>query len=409
MDGPRLSAAPPQAARVYLVIAAAGGFAMSMISTLSGLYLILDVGLSPLQLVLVGSVLEGTVLLFEVPTGVVADAVSRRLSVLIGFFLFGAGFLLYAVPSFPVVLAGQVVWGLGATFISGANIAWLVDEVGEDVARPLFLRASQIGQTAAFAGIAASIGLGSVALGLPVAMGGVVYLALGVWLVFAMKETRAPSGHATVRAAMQATLRSARDAATLRPALLLVLGVAALHGASTEGFDRLWELQLLRAVDLPDAGSFGVTPWFGLLRAVGLVVSIAATMFVRRRLRDRTSDAGVKALLITAALFALAMGAYAIATSLVEAVLAYWFVVAVRGVHTPLYTAWVNTGLAAESRATVNSLGSQADALGQVGGGPVLGWIAGARSVRAALGVAAVLALPAVSLVRRGRRAERVV
>ena len=129
-----------------MTMAAAGGFAMSMVATLSGIYLITDVGLGPFQLVLVGSVLEGSVLLFEVPTGVVADAVSRRLSVLIGTFLTGVGFLMYAVPSFPVVLLGQVVWGVGATFISGANVAWLVDEIGEDAARPLFLQASQVAQ-----------------------------------------------------------------------------------------------------------------------------------------------------------------------------------------------------------------------------------------------------------------------
>jgi DHA3 family tetracycline resistance protein-like MFS transporter len=385
----------------------ATGFAMSMVATLSGIYLITDVGLGPFQLVLVGSVLERSVLLFEVPTGVVADAVSRRLSVLIGTFMTSAGFLLYAIPSFPVVLLGQVVWGVGFTFISGANIAWLVDEIGEEAARSLFLRASQLAQVAAFGGIFASVALGSIALGIPVAMGGVVFLGLGVWLVANMVEEHPPHGHADLRSAMRATVGSAREVTRLRPVLLLVLAVAALHGASTEGFDRLWELQLLRTVHLPHAGSFGVTPVFGLLRAVGLLVSIAATEVVRRRLRDRTSDAAVRALLVTAALFVVAMALYAASTSLVAAVLAYWFLIAVRGVHTPLYTSWVNTGLHSESRATVNSLGSQSDALGQVAGGPVLGWIAAARSVRAAIGTGAVLAAPAVALVRRGHRAER--
>jgi DHA3 family tetracycline resistance protein-like MFS transporter len=385
----------------------ATGFAMSMVATLSGIYLITDVGLGPFQLVLVGSVLEGSVLLFEVPTGVVADAVSRRLSVLIGTFMTSVGFLLYAVPSFPIVLLGQVVWGVGFTFISGANVAWLVDEIGEDAARPLFLRASQLAQVAAFAGIFASVALGAIALGIPVATGGIVFLGLGLWLVAAMVEAHPRRGHADVRSALRATVGSAREVTRLRPVLLLVLAVAALHGASTEGFDRLWELQLLRTVHLPHAGSFGVTPVFGLLRAVGLLVSIAAPEVVRRRLRDRTSDAAVHALLVTAVLFVVAMALYAMSTSLVAAVLAYWFLVAVRGVHTPLYTSWVNTGLQSASRATVNSLGSQSDALGQVMGGPVLGWIAAAHSVRAAIGTGAALAAPAVALVRRGHRAER--
>jgi DHA3 family tetracycline resistance protein-like MFS transporter len=396
-------AALNDAERVYIVIACTFGLAMSVISTLSGIYLIRDVGLGPFQLLLVGSVLEGTVLALEVPTGVVADAVSRKLSILIGFVLMGAGFLLYAVPAFAVVLAGQVVWGAGSTFVSGANVAWVVDEIGEDAARPLFLRASQLAQTWSFVGILVSIGLGAISLALPVAIGGVLFLALAAWLRRAMVETTRPTGDRRVRAALTST----RHAVRLRPVLALILVVAALHGASTEGFDRLWELNLLRNVHLPEVGAFGITPWFGLLRAVGLLIAILATTFVRRHLRDRTSDAAVVALLVTTVLFALTMVAFAVSTSLAAAVVAYWAVTAVRGVNTPLYTAWVNTGLESASRATVNSLSSQADALGQVGGGPVIGWVAAVRSVRAALGFAAALAVPAIPLVRRGRHAER--
>jgi DHA3 family tetracycline resistance protein-like MFS transporter len=63
------------------------------------------VGLSPLQLVLVGTALEATVFVFEVPTGVVADVRSRRLSIVIGYVLVGAGFVLEgAIPAFATVL-----------------------------------------------------------------------------------------------------------------------------------------------------------------------------------------------------------------------------------------------------------------------------------------------------------------
>ena len=42
-------------------------------ATTSGVYAIREVGLDPLQLVLMGTVLEGAYLLFELPTGVLAD------------------------------------------------------------------------------------------------------------------------------------------------------------------------------------------------------------------------------------------------------------------------------------------------------------------------------------------------
>ncbi|MDP6509107.1 MAG: hypothetical protein QF719_08735 [Chloroflexota bacterium] len=66
------------------------------------------VGLDPLQLVLVGTVLEATVFIFEVPTGILADVYNRRLSVIVGVALIGADFTLEgAVPRFATVLAGR--------------------------------------------------------------------------------------------------------------------------------------------------------------------------------------------------------------------------------------------------------------------------------------------------------------
>ncbi len=61
------------------------------------IYLVSELELSPLQLVLMGTAMEATVFLFEVPTGVVADTYSRRLSLTIGFLGMGATWLLVGV------------------------------------------------------------------------------------------------------------------------------------------------------------------------------------------------------------------------------------------------------------------------------------------------------------------------
>jgi len=103
-----------------LSIAMAGvqGLAFTTVVTTNLVYRVETVGLNALQLVLVGTLLEATTLAFEVPTGVVADVYSRRLSILIGFALMGAGFVVEgAIPLFAGVLAAQVVWGLGFTGI----------------------------------------------------------------------------------------------------------------------------------------------------------------------------------------------------------------------------------------------------------------------------------------------------
>ena len=70
-------------------------------STMSAVYRITEAGLNPLQLILVGTVLELTVLLADVPTGVLADVYSRRLSMIVGYVLVGVGYILEgSIPIF---------------------------------------------------------------------------------------------------------------------------------------------------------------------------------------------------------------------------------------------------------------------------------------------------------------------
>src|SRR5512136_2735634 len=120
---------------VYLMLSCAGAFLLSMIFVATSLYEVTVAKLNPLQLVLVGTTLEASIFLCEVPTGVVADIYSRRLSIIIGYFLIGAGFILEgSFPLFLTILLAQVLWGLGYTFTSGATEAWITDEIGEEAA-----------------------------------------------------------------------------------------------------------------------------------------------------------------------------------------------------------------------------------------------------------------------------------
>jgi DHA3 family tetracycline resistance protein-like MFS transporter len=94
--------------------------------------------------VLLGTGLEAAILLGEVPTGIVADAYSRRFSIVIGFLVTAVGWLVMASRAeFGFILIGQVAWGIGSTFGSGAREAWLADEVGERAAAPLYVRERQ--------------------------------------------------------------------------------------------------------------------------------------------------------------------------------------------------------------------------------------------------------------------------
>jgi DHA3 family tetracycline resistance protein-like MFS transporter len=126
------------ATRVFLFMELAVAVFTCMVFTTNILYQVTVAGLAPLQLVLIGTTLEVCTFLFEVPTGIVADACSRRLSLITGYLLIGLGFLVEGFfPTFHAILLAQVIWGLGFTFISGARQAWITDEVGEERANQL--------------------------------------------------------------------------------------------------------------------------------------------------------------------------------------------------------------------------------------------------------------------------------
>lgn len=389
---------------VYLATEAVSGFAFYTMATLASVYRITSAGLDPLQLVLVGTALEATVFLFEIPTGILADTISRRRSVIVGTFLTGVGFMVEAsFPSFVPILLGQVVWGLGYTFVSGAHVAWVTDEVGEAPAAGLYLRGAQLANFAALGGIVASVALGTVALWLPVFAGGVVFVLLSLVLLAVMPETgftrAAPRG--AVLSSMTSSVRAARSMVRVRPVLVTILVVSALHGASTETFDRLWELHLLEGIGLPGFGSLDPIVWFGVINAGGLLLGIAAVELVKKRVDVVRGPGIVNALAVVNLLLIGTTAAFGLTGGFAAAVTAFWLVDLLRYTHLPLFQAWVNRGLESSTRATINSAASQMDGLGQIFGGPVLGAIGAVRSVAAAIVTAALLRVPAVVLLRR--------
>lgn len=84
----------PQAYHVYLALSAVDALFRTMISTVLAVHYVQQAGLNPLQLILVGTILEATALIGEVPTGVVADVCDRRMSVIIGHLPVGLCFML---------------------------------------------------------------------------------------------------------------------------------------------------------------------------------------------------------------------------------------------------------------------------------------------------------------------------
>ena len=96
----------------------------------SGLYFVLIAHLSAAQIVVLATVMSLTLGLSEVPTGVWSDAFSRKWPLVIGHGLLAAGMMMTGfVTAYPLIVVTQVLWGLGWAFSSGADVAWLTDEL----------------------------------------------------------------------------------------------------------------------------------------------------------------------------------------------------------------------------------------------------------------------------------------
>ena len=390
---------------VYLFIEFSTSAFFSMMFVVTSLYEATVAGLTPVQLILVGTMLEVSAFLFEVPTGIVADVYSRRLSIIIGYILMGAGFLVEGLfPSFLPILLAQVIWGLGYTFTSGASQAWISDEIGEDKANKLFLRARQVGLFAALVGMFLAMLIGANNVALPLQVGAIGVILIGLALAFIMPETGfhpTPREDRNTWQHMWHTFRQGVDTVRGRPRLMNIVFIGLFYGIYSEGFDRLWVKHLLDTFELPVLFGSNQVAFFAALRVAGTVLSILVVRFVEKRVDSTNPSAIGRAMLLATGGISLALLGFALSPILALSLLLYLAIDALREVRGPLQTAWINQKLDSRVRATVHSMFGQVDAIGQVMGGPIVAVIAAAGSAVASLVTSSLLLTPALYFIGR--------
>ncbi len=122
---------PRSVQRVYYLLLLGNTLAASFIWGINTIFL-LDAGLSNLEAFAANAFFTAGMLIFEVPTGIVADTIGRRVSYLLGTVTLTVTTLLYVMlwqiegPFWAWALVSLLL-GLGFTFFSGAVEAWLVD------------------------------------------------------------------------------------------------------------------------------------------------------------------------------------------------------------------------------------------------------------------------------------------
>ena len=393
-----------EASKVYYFIKFTSSAFFSMMFVVISLYEATVAGLTPMQLVLVGTTLEVSAFLFEIPTGVVADIFSRRLSIIIGYLMMGAGFLVEGLfPSFLPILFAQVIWGVGYTFTSGATQAWITDEVGEEKANPLFMRAARVGLVASLIGMGATTFIGANNAAMPIIVGAIGVILVGIVLIFIMPETGfkpAPMEDRSTWQHMLHTFNEGVKSVKARPRLMYILGVGFFFGLYSEGFDRLWVKHLLDTFQIPILFGGNQVAFFSLLRFSAGLLTVFVMQLIEKSV-DSSSPLSIgKAMMIVTGVIAVGIIGFALSPLLPLTLGLYLTIYILRQVKIPLQTAWVNHKLDPQTRATVHSMTGQVDAIGQIlGGGSA--FIARYLSVVAAIVTSGFLLGPALGLVRR--------
>jgi len=373
-----------------------------VIVTVEIVYQATVVGLNPFQLVLVGTFLEIVTFIFEVPTGIVADLYSRKLSVAFGVILVGLGFIFEGlIPTFEAVLIAQLIWGFGYTFISGAREAWIADEVGDKHAGKAFIKGQQAGKIGTFIGIAISMVLANIDIRIPLIAGGLFYAMQALYIMLFMPENNFTPTEASKRETFKSMKKAFFEGIGLikrNNVLLIIVITSVIFGMFSEGWDRLWTPYMIKDFTFPAIGNIKQVVWFGLITMVEAFLVVIVTEIFRKKTNFSSHRSTVKALFWANLLLIIGVIGFGFATGFPMAVAMYWMTAMFRGTKEPLYNAWINQNTTSKIRATVFSLCSQADAIGQAIGGPILGIIASFIAIRTSIWGAGIILIPVLFL-----------
>ena len=392
--------------RSYLVLTGLFTLAASLMWAVNALFL-LDTGLDIFEVFVVNAAFTVGLVLFEIPTGVVADSTGRRRSFLLSVFILIIGTVGYlSIAGLGGGLAGFVlvslILGIGYSFYSGAAEAWLVDALhaaGHDGQLDRIFARSEIVTSGAI--VLGSVGgglLGTLDLSWPlvlraVLLAGVFGVALLVMhdLGFVPRAHRLSAMPTQMRNVLQASIGFARNSRSAR----LLMRVALIQGMfSIWGFyaAQPYLLELLRRDAVWVAGI--ITALMALATNAG---NLAVEFFARFCARRTT------VLIAAATVLAIAAAGAGLADSF-WTVLLMLLLNAAQGVGGPVQRAYLHTIAPSAERATVASVVSLVGGAGGIGGQLGLGWIARTHSLAGGYltaGLTLLIAVPPLLLLRR--------
>ena len=393
--------------RTYLLLMLGNTLAASFIWGINTIFL-LDAGLTNLEAFAANAFFTVGMVVFEVPTGIVADTIGRRMSYLLGTVTLAASTLFYVLlwqieaPFWEWAIASMLL-GLGFTFFSGAVEAWLVDALAATGFTGEIETVFGRGQIVTGAGmltgsVAGGFIAAQVSLGAPFVLRGVVLAAMFVVAFRMMHDVGfTPDKGGRPLAEMRKIAEASIEYGWRVPAVKWLM-VEALFagGVGIYGFYAL-QPYLLELYGDPEA--YQVAGLVAAVVAGAQIVGGMAAPRIRRMFKRRTSALLVTATLSSASLAV--MGAIESFAVVIAAVVVWGLLFAAT---MPIRQAYLNGLIPSRQRATILSFDSMMTSSGGVWTQPALGRAADAWGYAPSYLIAAgisTLALPFIALSRR--------
>ncbi len=398
--------------RSYLTITFLFNLAMSLIWGIDTLFK-MGAGLDIMQVLLTNSAFTLGSMVFEIPTGVVADTVGRRVSLLLCLVTLFVTTLLYVAIAwrgwgFWAFMWVSVFLGLGYTFYTGAVDAWLVDALRAtgyaEPLEPVFARGQMAFGVGMLVGTISGGFLGQIHLSIPYLVRAAIVVPLFALAWFRMPElgyTPRALELRRVPAEMRRVFVEGMEYGLRHPVVRPVM-LASLVSMSFMIFGFYsWQRYFL---DLLGKNLVWVDGVISSLVGVSLIAGNALVAPLSRAVPTR---AGVLALSVAIqAATAVACGLLSDFYVVVSLYLVYGIAV---GIALPVKQAYLNAHIPSAQRATILSLDSMFANVGGVVGQSGWGWLARVRSIGEAWaysGATLLLALPLYWLARRGESRE---
>jgi len=398
---------PRSIQRTYLGLLLGNTLAASLIWGINTIFL-LDAGLSNLEAFAANAFFTAGMVLFEVPTGIVADTVGRRASYLLGTVTLTASTLFYVLlwqieaPFWQWALASLLL-GLGFTFFSGAVEAWLVDALTATGFKGEMESVFGRGQVVTGAGmLTGSVAGGFIAaqtsLGAPFVLRGVVLIVMFVVAFRLMHDIGfAPEEGGRPVAEMRKVASASIEYGWRVPAVKWLMVEALFTGGV--GIYAFYALQPYLLELYGDPQAYQIAGLVAAIVAGAQILGGMAAPRIRRLFHRRTT-----ALIATAGLSVISLGLIGIVES-------FWAVIGLIVVWGLLFAAsmpirqtFLNGLIPSRQRATILSFDSLMASSGGVWAQPVLGRAADvwgyAPSYLLGAGISA-LAVPFLALSRR--------